>query len=134
MRKAKKKTTRKPAAKKTKKKKVIRKAAPKKVCKPKKEKVSSSPAVSSAGASVEEIGIVTHYFPHVEAAVVKLTKGALSLGDTIVIKGHTTDFKEKVDSIQLDHVPVETASVGQEVGLKVKSRVREHDSVYRLVG
>ena len=139
----KKKTTRKRIVKKGKK--GTRKAVPKKVCKPKKEKQQKalktkkekaplSPKISSAaGAAVEEIGIVTHYFPHVEAAVVKLTKGPLSVGDTIVIKGHTTDFKEKVGSLQLDHAPVDSASVGQEIGLKVKTRVREHDAVYKLV-
>lgn len=141
--KKKKKTARKQVVKKVKK--ITRKAAPRKVCKPKKEKQQKSlktkkektppsPKISSAGgASVEEIGIVTHYFPHVEAAVVKLTKGPLSVGDTIVIKGHTTDFKEKVGSLQLDHVAVESASLGQEIGLKVKNRVREHDAVYKLV-
>lgn len=86
------------------------------------------------GASLEEVGIVTHYFPKVDAAVVKLTKGTLSIGDTIFIKGHTSDFKEKVESIQLEHVPITTAEMGQEIGLKVKSRVREHDIVYKLIG
>src|SRR3990167_6537064 len=141
--KKKKKVTRKRVVKKGKK--VEIKAASKKARKPKKEKqqrplktkkekAPSTPKISSAGgAAVEEIGIVTHYFPHVEAAVVKLTKGPLSVGDTIVIKGHTTDFKEKVGSLQLDHAPVDSASVGQEIGLKVKTRVREHDAVYKLV-
>ncbi|MBU1148250.1 MAG: hypothetical protein KKD11_07855, partial [Candidatus Omnitrophica bacterium] len=64
----------------------------------------------------------------------KLTKGSLSQGDTIVIKGHTTEFKEKIDSMQLDRAPITSASVGQEVGLKVKARTREHDAVYKLVG
>jgi putative protease len=85
------------------------------------------------GASLEELGVVTHYFPHVEAAVVMLTKGSLSIGDTIIIKGHTTDFKEKVDSLQLDRAPINTASVGQEIGLRVKKKVRDHDVVYKLI-
>lgn len=113
------------------------KAKKKKVL-PRKEKQAASKAKSKTsippGASLEEIGAVTHYFPRVEAAVVKLTKGSLSLGDTIIIKGHTTDFKEKVDSIQLDHVPVDAAAVGKEVGLRVKSKVRDHDVVYKIVG
>ncbi len=85
------------------------------------------------GTSLEEIGVVTHYFPHVDAAVIKLTKGSLSQGDTIVLKGHTTDFKEKIVSMQLDHVPITSASSGQEIGLKVRSRVREHDVVYKVI-
>jgi putative protease len=64
---------------------------------------------------------------------VKLTKGILSLGDTIFIKGHTSDFKEKVESMQLDHTPIEKGEQGMEIGLKVKAKVREHDIVYKLL-
>lgn len=93
------------------------------------KKASSVPS----GASLEEAGVITHYFPKVEAAVVKLTKSSLSVGDKIVIKGHTSDFKEKVLSIQLDHAPIESAKKGMEIGLKVKSKVREHDVVYKII-
>lgn len=79
----------------------------------------------------EVVGVVTHYFPKVRAAVVKL-KGPLSIGDTIHIKGHTTDFTQQVSSIQINHVPINTAKKGQEIGLLVDSRVREKDIVYKL--
>jgi len=97
-----------------------------------KPKTSSSTTLP-AGVSLEEVGVVTHYFPHVEAAVVKLTKGTLNVGDSIIIKGHTTDFKDTVTSMQLDHVPITSAAAGQEIGLKVKSKVREHDIVYKVI-
>lgn len=113
-----------------KKKKTTRKA--KKGIRKSKKRVSKTTSIP-AGASLEEVGVVTHYFPHVEAAVVKMTKGSLSVGDTIIIKGHTSDFKEKVGSIQIDRVPITKASVGQEIGLKVKSKVRERDVVYKIV-
>lgn len=74
------------------------------------------------------IGIVTHYFPHVRAAVVKL-KAPLAVGDTIKIKGHTTDFTQTIESMQIDRVPVNSAKKGQEIGLLVNSRVRQHDVV-----
>lgn len=112
-------------------KKVKKKAAVKKpAAKAKKKKAVSIPA----GASLEEAGVITHYFPKVDAAVVKLTKAGLSVGDNIVIKGHTSDFKEKVGSIQLDHTPIQNAEKDMEIGLKVKSKVREHDVVYKIVG
>jgi len=76
------------------------------------------------------IGKVTHYFPHVNAAVIKL-KSQLSAGDCIQIKGHTTDFKETVASMQIDHKPVKEAKKGQEIGLLVLSRVRRGDTVYK---
>ena len=77
------------------------------------------------------IGEVTHYFPKVRAAVVKL-KATLSTGDTVKIKGHTTDFQQTVTSMQINHVPVNQAKKGEEIGLLVDSRVRQHDTVYKL--
>lgn len=111
--------------KKVKKKVTVKKPA----AKVKKKKAASIPA----GASLEEAGVITHYFPKVGAAVVKLTKTGLSVGDSIVIKGHTSDFKEKVGSIQLDHAPIQNAEKDMEIGLEVKSKVREHDIVYKIV-
>ena len=83
-------------------------------------------------ASLEKIGQVTHYFPHVNAAAVKLLKSGLKVGDSIYIKGHTTDFKESVQSIQLDHAAIPFGEKGQEIGLLVKSRVRQGDKVYKI--
>ena len=83
-------------------------------------------------ASLEKIGEVTHYFPHVKAAAVKLLKSGLKVGDSVYIKGHTTDFKEIVNSIQLDHATIPEGKKGQEIGLLVKSRVRQGDKVYKF--
>jgi len=95
----------------------------------KKKKVSSKPKVPSNEVLV---GKVTHYFPHVEAAVIKITKDKISQGDNLHIKGHSTDFTQTADSLQIDRVPVQNAKKGQEIGLKVTSRVRENDEVYRV--
>jgi len=76
------------------------------------------------------IGKVTHYFPHVNAAVLKL-KLPLKAGDTIHIKGHTTDLKETVASMQINRVPITEAKKGDEIGLLVASRVRAGDMVYK---
>ncbi len=76
------------------------------------------------------IGEITHYFPKVRAAVVKL-KAPLLRGDKIKIKGHTTDFTQAVNSLQIDHVSVEKAGKGDEIGLLVDSRVRQNDLVYK---
>ena len=59
-------------------------------------------------------------------------KDGLKVGDSIYLKGHTTDFKEKVRSMQMDHAMIEEGNKGQEIGLLVKSRVRIGDSVYRI--
>lgn len=76
------------------------------------------------------IGLVTHYFPKVRAAVIKL-KAPLTTGDAVKIKGHTTDFQQVVSSMQIDRVPIDQAKKGQEIGLLVNSRVRQHDLVYK---
>ncbi len=78
------------------------------------------------------IGIITHYFPHVKAAVIKIKRDSISLKDTLHIKGQTTDFVQKVGSLQIDRSPIKKAKKGAEIGLRVKSRVRHNDLVYKL--
>jgi len=80
----------------------------------------------------EEIGVVTHYFNHIEVGAIKVTKGTLRVGDTIHVKGHSDDFTMTVDSMQIEHDKVEEASEGAVVGIKVPLRVHEHDKVYRV--
>jgi len=88
--------------------------------------------VGGISANVEKVGEVSHYFPQVRAAAIKITKNKISVGDTLYIKGHTTDFKQQVVSMQLDRVPVREGKKGQEIGLLVKSRTRIGDSVYKI--
>ena len=80
----------------------------------------------------EEIGRITHYFSKINVGILELTKGEIQIGDTIHIKGHTTDFYQKVQSMQVEHRPVESAESGQSVGLKVESAVREKDLVFKV--
>jgi translation elongation factor EF-1alpha len=80
---------------------------------------------------MEEIGKVTHYFSKIGVGVIEL-RGELKVGDTIKIKGATTDFEQLVESMQIEGKPVERAGPGDSVGLKLKERVREGDIVYRL--
>lgn len=77
------------------------------------------------------IGEVTHYFDHLGVAVFKLT-AALEVGNQIHLKGHTTDFEQKVQEMQVDHAKVEKAAKGAEVGAKVDEVVREGDKIYLM--
>ena len=81
----------------------------------------------------EQIGKISHYFGHIDVAAIELTEGALAVGDTIHIKGHTTDLQEKVESIQIEHEQVQSAKKGASVGIKVNDHVREHDVVYKVL-
>ncbi len=78
----------------------------------------------------QKIGIITHYFGKIGVAAIELTDGELRVGDTIHVKGHTSDFTQTVDSMQLEHDSVESAAVGQSVGIKVPEHAREHDEVF----
>lgn len=77
----------------------------------------------------EEIGKITHYFAKINVGVIELDKGELHVGDTIHIKGHTTDFYQKVQSMQIEHQATPSIKKGESAGLKVESPVREHDLV-----
>ncbi len=79
------------------------------------------------------IGKVIHYFGKAKVAAIKITDGELCVGDTIRVVGHTSDFTQKLDSMQVERAPVESAKVGDEVGIQVAEHAREHDEVYRLL-
>ena len=82
--------------------------------------------------SEEKIGEVVGYFSKIGVAAIKVTNGNLHTGDTIHIKGHTTDFQQKVGSMQLEHKEVEVAKPGDDVGIKVNEKTRDHDTVYKI--
>ncbi len=114
-------------------KKTLKKKAPKKQTLKKRLKKTTVAKRKIPGAKKQKeniIGKITHYFPQVRAAVIKL-QAPLIVGDVIKIKGHTTDFKQAVTSMQIDRVPLNSAKKGQEIGLLVDSRVRQHDIVYK---
>ena len=79
----------------------------------------------------KEIGKVTHYFTNIGVAVIELS-GGLKEGDKIRIKGATSDFKQKVASMQIEHEKIEEAKSGQSIGMKVKDHAREGDAVYKV--
>ena len=80
----------------------------------------------------ERIGVVTHYYGHVSVAILRLESGTLRVGDVIHIRGQTTDFSQRVESLEVDHAPVTEAGPNDEFGLKVAEHAREHDVVYKL--
>ena len=80
-------------------------------------------------AEEKEIGAVSSYFKNVGVAAIKLS-GSLKAGDTMHIKGHTTDFEQAVDSMQIEHEEVKKAKKGDHIGIKVSDRVRPGDKVF----
>ena len=75
---------------------------------------------------------MTHYFGKAGVAGIEITAGELRVGDTIHVVGHTSDFTQKVESMQIQRDPVELAKVGDEIGIRVIEHARDHDKVYRV--
>ena len=128
VKKATKKVTKKPA------KKAVKRVTKKRVLPVlKKKNAKRKPTLKKKAAKIEGIlvGSVTHYFPHVQAAVIKLKK-PLANGDTVKIKGHTTDLTQITTSMQINRVEIQAAKKGDEIGLQVASRVRQGDKVYKV--
>ena len=82
--------------------------------------------------SEARIGRVEKYYSKLRVAVIELAAGPLRLGDMIHARGSTTDFEEPVESMQIEHEPVEQAEAGQRVAIQVLSKARRHDVVYKV--
>lgn len=78
-----------------------------------------------------QIGQITHYFDHISVGVLSLTE-PLRVGDTVHILGHSTDFKQEVTSLQIEHQPVNEGKPGDDVAMKVIQKVHPHDKVFKL--
>lgn len=80
----------------------------------------------------KEIGKITHYYGHINVGIVELSD-ALKVGDSIHIKGHSSDFTQGVDSIQIEHASVSEAKVGDVVGIRVAQKVHPGDKVFKVI-
>ena len=97
------------------------------------EAVRPTPSLPAQPAPSEErIGVVTHYYSHLSVATVRLESGMLRVGDMIHIRGHTTDFSQKVESLEVNHAPATEVGPNGDFGLKVVEHTREHDVVLKV--
>jgi hypothetical protein len=56
----------------------------------------------------------------------------LRIGDVIHILGHTTDFSQRVESLEVDRNSVLEVGPNDDFGLKVVDPAREHDVVFKV--
>ena len=77
-----------------------------------------------------EIGSVMTYYNNIGVAAIDLT-GNVKVGDTIIIRGYTTDVEHVIDNMEIDHKSVQEAKSGDEIGIKVTSKLRKKDRVYK---
>jgi hypothetical protein len=94
---------------------------------------AATAAAAATGPETAQLGRVVHYFARPGAAIVQVEQGEIRVGDTLRFFGHTTDFQQRIDRIEIDHQPVERATAGQTVGIHVSERTREHDRVGKVV-
>ena len=80
----------------------------------------------------QEIGSISHYYGHISVGIIELTD-ALKIGDTIHIKGHSSDFNQTVGSMQIEHKDVTEAKAGDSIGIKVDQKAYPHDKVYKVI-
>lgn len=109
------------------------KKAPIKTTKPaiRKTAAAAAPKPPAAPAGMERVGVVTHYYSQLSVAIISLGNGGLREGDDIRIKGHTSDFTQPVESMEIDHARVTEVRPGQSFGLRVQEHAREHDVIYK---
>jgi len=81
----------------------------------------------------KKVGEIVKFFGKIGVAAIRLSEGSLKVGDKIHIVGHTTDITQTVDSMQIENQNVQEAGPGADIGIKVKDRVREHDTVHKVV-
>ena len=97
------------------------------------EAVRPSPSRPAPVSLEQRVGIVAHYYSHLSVVVMQLAPGAtLRVGDVIHIWGHTTDFTQKVESLEVKHAPVTEVGSKDDFGLKVIEHAREHDVVFKV--
>jgi translation elongation factor EF-1alpha len=76
------------------------------------------------------IGVVSNFFEKISVAAIKLN-APLKVGDTIRFVGGETDFEQTVDSMQIHNKQIKDAKPGDEIGLKIKEKVRKDYKVYK---
>ena len=80
---------------------------------------------------MKEVGTITHYYGKIGVAIVKLSD-TLKVGDKIKVEGNKTEFEQEIDSIQMEHAPIQEAQKGSEVGIKMKEKADEGATVYKI--
>ena len=80
----------------------------------------------------KEIGKITHYYGHLSVGIIQLTD-TLKVGESIHFKGHSSDFTQSIDSMQIEHASVPEAKLGDMVGIKVAQKVHPGDKVFKVI-
>ena len=80
----------------------------------------------------QRIGVVIHYWGRIGVTGVRITEGELRVGDTIHVKGHTSELTQQIESMQVGGQSLEVVRAGDDVGIKTLKHAREHDEVFKV--
>ena len=79
-----------------------------------------------------KVGTVTHYYDKIGVAIIELS-ATLSVGDKVKFVRNGEDlFTETVESIQVEHKKIDSASSGDVIGLKTDAEVKEGAEVFKV--
>jgi putative protease len=84
------------------------------------------------GMPEKEIGKITHYYGNISVGIIELSDN-LKVGESIHIKGYTSDFTQNIDSMQIEHATVSEAGLGDAIGVKVSQKVHPGDKVFKVI-
>jgi translation elongation factor EF-1alpha len=80
----------------------------------------------------KEIGKISHYYGHISVGIIQLSD-TLKVGESIHVMGHSEDFTQPVDSMQIEHTSVPEAKSGDSIGIKVAQKVHPGDKVFKVI-
>lgn len=95
------------------------------------KQIKTARRVVPRAAPKKRVGTISHYFNKIGVAVIE-TSHRMQAGERVSIEGATTNFKQKVRSMQHNNKKIEVATRGKSIGLKVNHKVRRKDIVYRI--
>ena len=78
------------------------------------------------------VGKITHYFPKIKVAIVKLTNDDIKIGDMVILTAKNGErFKQKIKSMQIEHASIDIAKGGDEFGLETEKEVKANSQVIK---
>jgi len=99
---------------------------------PGKEGINFDHSGTSATSKKILIGKITHYYSKNKVASLFLNHQGIEVGETISVEGKNTYLEQKIESMEINRKKVNKVKKGEEVGIKVKERVRKNDKVFAI--
>ena len=80
--------------------------------------------------SSKPVGKVIHIYDKIGVAIIDLSTGTLKIGDEIKFKHGEEEFKQKIESLQVEHESVDSVKKGDSFGVKVDKPTKVGTEVF----